>query len=147
MVKKLLVMASFLACVNCVFVACNNTEENGEMIKKNSLEIVSTTGTYVYEFDKNLYEFLIVSGKLVRVTNVKDGNTYKTEQTIIVDGIYPNSDAGIADAQKRVDELKNNFNIPCADYYLAYKKETKTYEILVMYTTDRPCDWMNEILN
>ena len=147
MVKKMLVMASFLACVNCVFVACNNTEENDEMIKKNSLEIVSTTRTYMYEFDKNLYEFLVVGDNLVSVTNLKDGRVYKTKQVVIVDGIYPNTDAGIADARKRVDELKNNFNIPCADYYLAYKKETKTYEILVMYTTDRPCDWMNEILN
>lgn len=147
MKRTLFVIGCIFASISGVFVACNNTEENDEMIKKNSLEIVSTTRTYMYEFDKNLYEFLVVGDNLVSVTNLKEGRVYKTKQVVIVDGIYPNTDAGIADARKRVDELKNNFNIPCADYYLAYNKETKTNEILVMYTKDRPCDWMNEILN
>ena len=145
--KKWLIMASFLAFVNCVFVACNNTEENEEMVKKNSLEVVSTTGTFEYEFDNNLYEFYVVNGKLVNVTNTNNGGVYKTKQVVYVDGIYSNSEEGIAAASKRVDELRNNFNIPCADYYLVYNKEKQTNEILVMYTTDRPCDWMNDILN
>lgn len=125
--------------------SCNDAEKNDSL---NKVELIGHTihiiGDYETTIGRLHYGISIVNG-IVQTITVEEGTLYYAPQVIKCDSEYPATTIGKANAARRVEELKNTFDIPCADYYLCYNKKTGEYVYLVLYTTEGPCDWYDNL--
>lgn len=146
--KKVIVFSVLSLFLGLLFVSCNNDDNEYVDLNKKSVEqSISVNGTFVMEKDKVEYEILIIDGRLISSTNLTTGNVYRAPQQIICDSNYPYTNEGISAAKARVEVLSSRDKIPCVDYYHVYNKDKGIDEILVLYSVDEPCDWMDDILN
>lgn len=149
--KKVCLIA--LSCISlasgATFVACDNNEEKEflDVNKKSVEQSEAVSGNFIMTTnDKVEHMLYILNGRLISCTNLTTGKIYKAPQEVICDSSYPCTDAGMKAAANRADILKEKYGMPCADSYLVYNKDKGTREVIVLYSKDGPCDWMNEIL-
>jgi hypothetical protein len=135
----------FLAVASFCFIACNETDsENTEnSVNKSSTTYSVISGDFTVTINRDQYELHIVNDTIITIT--KDRTTYNAPQIIKCDSRYPYTTQGLEDAQRRVEILQDRYNIPCAEYYLCYNKDSHELEYLVLYTTDGPCDWYDNL--
>lgn len=148
--KKVIVFSVVSLFLGLLFVSCNNDDNEYvdlNLNKKSVEQSIPVNGTFVMEKDKVKYEILIIDGRLISSTNLTSGNVYRAPQQIICDNNYPYTNAGISAAKARVEVLSSKYGIPCVDYYLVYNKDKRIDEVLVLYSVDEPCDWMDDVLN
>lgn len=148
--KKVCLIALCMSLVaGGAFVACNsNDEKDFSDVKKKSVQQTELiTGSFVMTTNDKVEHLLsIIDGRLVNCTNLSTGKVYRAPQEVFCDSYYSCNDAGMKAAADRADILKEKYGVPCADSYLAYNKDKEIYVVIVLYSNEGPCDWMDEIL-